>query len=432
MPTWQSRIAGHGAAAPADLTANPAQWREHPDAQATALAEVLAEVGWVQEVIVNRRTGHLVDGHLRVALALERGEATVPVSYVELSDAEEQLVLASLDPLTGMATTDPERLAALLSQVTVSSDTLRARLESLSDRVEPRPGLTDPDATLAERATDIQPGDLFELGGHRLLCGDATNPDAVARVLQDEVPPLMATDPPYGVDYDAEWRQQLDGGARLAVGRVANDDRADWTAVYRLFPGSVAYVWHAGLYASIVEAGLAAAGFQLRAQIVWVKPHFVISRGHYHAQHEPCWVATRDVDQADVDALWYVSGHELCWYGVRGGASVGWTGDRKQSTVWEVRNLSAFGGRQEGEAATGHGTQKPVEVFIRPLRNHTRRGDACFEPFSGSGTALIAAEQLARRCLAIELEPGYVQLAIDRWEAFTGQRARKVGDAAGT
>ncbi|HVL65749.1 MAG TPA: DNA methyltransferase [Vicinamibacterales bacterium] len=284
---------------------------------------------------------------------------------------------------------------------------------------ESAPGFTDPDAIPPLRGTDIMPGDVFRLGAHRLLCGDSTNPAHVAALFAGAVPFLMVTDPPYGVEYDPTWRNRAGVSESLRTGAVANDDRADWSDAWRLFPGDVAYVWHAGIYSSVVESSLVATGFEPRAQIIWRKPRFVLSRGHYHWQHEPCW------------------------YAVRRGAAAKWTGRRNQSTVW---NLATFlrcnhCGAVLAEAAdvsastvwdiehadetgvTRHGTQKPVECMERPLRNHGGRGDAVYEPFSGSGSTLIAAERQRRACFAIELTPGYVQMAIDRWEHYTGQKA---------
>jgi len=158
--------------------------------------------------------------------------------------------------------------------------------------------------------------DVWLLGPHRVLCGDSTQENAVSQLL---LPPsslpqlfLMCTDPPNGVEYDPEWRVAIDGGGRHATGKVANDDRVDWSTAWRLFPGDVAYVWHAGIYAGEVSASLVATQFQIRGQIIWRKQHFVMSRGAYHWQHEPCW------------------------YAVRKGKSAHWRGDRTQTTVWDV------------------------------------------------------------------------------------------------
>jgi DNA modification methylase len=138
-----------------------------------------------------------------------------------------------------------------------------------------------------------------------------------------------------------------------------------------------------------VQDSLEASGFEVRAQIIWAKDRFALSRGHYHWQHEPCW------------------------YAVRGTAS--WTGDRKQTTLWPI-NAREDGGH-------GHGTQKPVECMKRPIENNSSPGQAVYEPFSGSGTTIIAAEMTGRSTHAIELDPAYVDVAIERWQAFTGGQA---------
>jgi DNA modification methylase len=211
---------------------------------------------------------------------------------------------------------------------------------------------------------------------------------------------LMATDPPYGVSYDPAWRAVARPQTGTAVGEVPNDDRVDWSAAYQLFPGNVVYVWHAGIHAAAAAAALTTCGFAIRAQIVWVKQHFALSRGHYHWQHEPCW------------------------YAVREGHTAQWCGGRSQSTVWEVPNLNPHGGTREGEnAVTGHGTQKPVALFARPLLHHTAVGEAIYDPFLGSGTAVIAAETTGRVC-CLEIDPPYVQAAVAR--CYTGQRATRV------
>jgi len=263
---------------------------------------------------------------------------------------------------------------------------------------EPTAGLTDENAVVEPGPTDIVRGELFELGRHRLLCGDATSAGDVTRLLAGATPALMATDPPYGVSYDPAWRHRVNPTQRTAVGRVMNDDRAEWAAAWQLFPGGIAYVWHAALKASAVAADLEAAGFKIRSQIIWVKQHFALSRGDYHWGHEPAWYAVRGKGQ--------------------------WRGDRRQTTVWDVPNLNPMGGsRAADNVVTGHGTQKPVRLFEIPILNHTVAGDAVYDPFGGSGTAIIAAEKLGRACYALDLDPKYVQAAVTRWEAFTGQTA---------
>jgi DNA modification methylase len=200
----------------------------------------------------------------------------------------------------------------------------------------------------------------------------------------------MVTDPPYGVAYDPAWRNRAGLSTTQRVGKVENDDRADWREAWTLFPGEVAYVWHGALHAATVAGSLTACGFEIRAQIVWGKDRLVLGRGHYHWQHEPCWYAVRG------------HGH--------------WSGDRKQTTLWSIPS-------RDQDAETVHGTQKPVECMARPIRNNSQPGQAVYEPFCGSGTTLISAEMEGRACCAIELSPAYVDVAVRRWCDFTGEAA---------
>ena len=180
-------------------------------------------------------------------------------------------------------------------------------------------------------------------------------------------------------------------GDGRATGVVLNDDNADWRDAWALFPGDVAYVWHAGLYAGVVADSLSACEFALRSQIVWAKSNFAIGRGDYHWHHEPCW------------------------YAVRKGAKGHYSGDRKQSTLWKIDKPQ--------KSETGHSTQKPIDCMKRPIENNSSPGQAIYEPFSGSGTTIIAGEMTGRCVHAIELNPAYVDVAVTRWQDFTGKEA---------
>ena len=394
---WRSRIVGHGEADPATLTSNPRNWRTHPRPQLDALAGVLAEVGWVQDVILNRTTGHVVDGHARIQLALTRKEPAVPVVYVELTPEEEAKVLATFDPVGAMAGADPERLAALVREVTTDDAALRGVVQALADEhgIDLGGGGETPEAPEPEldRAEELRakwgtaPGQLWVIGRHRLLCGDSTKVEDVARLLDGATPFLMVTDPPYGVDYEPGWRDGVVGefgSAARQRSRVANDDTNDWQKAWAQFPGAVAYCWHASVHASSTQQALEAAGFEIRAHIVWVKQHFAISRGHYHWKHESCW------------------------YAVREGSTAGWIGDRTQTTVWDIASLNPAGRTEERES---HGTQKPLEAMARPIQNH--EGDV-YDPFVGSGTTLVAAEQAGRRGYALDVDPKCVAVTLER------------------
>src|SRR5271155_537378 len=253
---------------------------------------------------------------------------------------------------------------------------IEASLEDDEDIFEP---CKDEDAI-------TQPGDLFVLGNHRLICGDSTMPDVVEKVTGEYDPILMVTDPTYGVNYDPTWRKTA-----KACGKVHNDDKSDWAATYSLFNGSIAYVWCESLHLAEISKNLEDCGFERKSLIIWVKQHFAFSRGDYHWKHE------------------------ACWYVVKKGHKHNWKGDRKQTTIWEIANLSAFGKNKEEDERTSHSTQKPIECMARPIQNHTDKGDWVYDPFLGSGTTLIAAERLERKCIGIELSPAYCDVIVKRW-----------------
>ena len=205
----------------------------------------------------------------------------------------------------------------------------------------------------------------------------------------------MVTDPPYGVRYDPEWRNRAGLGSTKRTGKVQNDDRADWREAWALFAGEVCYVWHGALHAATVANSLEANGFLVRAQLIWAKQSLVMGRGHYHWQHEPCWYAVRG------------TGH--------------WVGGRKQTMLWQIATHGQ-------DIETTHGTQKPVRCMQRPIENNSVAGEAVYDPFCGSGTTIIAAETTSRKCYAIEVSPSYVDVAVLRWEAFTGKSATLASD----
>jgi DNA modification methylase len=256
----------------------------------------------------------------------------------------------------------------------------------------------------------VQLGDVYEVGRHRLMCGDSTSSDDLHMLFPDsakhkgrlESQLLMVTDPPYGVEYDADWRAEFSGG-NYATGTIANDDRADWTEVWELWNAQVMYVWHGGLHAGTVANSLSMAGYDIRAQIIWNKSSMVFSRGAYHWKHEPCW------------------------YAVRKGSTANWQGDRTQTTVWDCGNGSACAktGDEADEFHAGHISQKPVELFKRPILNHTEPGAIILDPFAGSGSCLIACELTRRVCYTMELEPKFVAAILERATSL-GMEVRKL------
>ena len=366
------------------------------DAAVAKLAGSIKEFGFQQPLVVDEDTVIIV-GHTRLLAAQKLGLAKVPVVVVEGWSEAKKRAYRIADNRVGQETSwELDMLSAELAEF----DQDDALLDVLGfDGKELDELLADDGAdAAAEEAPPVpedpitQPGDLWLCGRHRLLCGDATNADDVAKAMGGVEPHLMVTDPPYGVEYDATWRTKAGLSKTGAHGVVHNDDRADWREAWALFPGDVAYVWHADVMSPAVATSLEAVGYGMRALIVWGKTRLVIGRGHYHHAHEPCWYAVRAKGK----------GH--------------WSGGRKQSTLWTIEHL---------KSETGHSTQKPIECMKRPIENNSSRGQAVYDPFLGSGTTMIAAELTGRACIGIEIDPGYCDVAVERWEKVSGEKATR-------
>ena len=378
--------------------------RLHSDNQIAVLAANMVKFGWTMPCLISD-DGELIAGHGRIMAATQLGLSKIPVLRLSHLDEDHRRALRLSDnSVADMAEWDELNLGLeviCLQALGFDTDLLGFSPEFLDGLLRAAQGVDEVDNGSTEGEDDIpEPpvtpvsvaGDLWQLGSHRLICGDSTSADVVGRLLGGVKPLLMVTDPPYGVEYDPSWRNQAGAAKTKRTGKVLNDDRADWREAWSLFPGDVAYIWHGALHAATVADSLIAAGFAIRSQIIWATDRLVLSRGDYHWQHEPCWYAVRAKGK----------GH--------------WAGDRKQTTLWQIAN-------KDQDAATVHGTQKPVECMRRPILNNSSPGQAVYEPFMGSGTTLIAAETTGRLCYGVELNPVYVDVAIERWQAFTGEEA---------
>lgn len=395
-----------------DLVPYERNTRKHSPVAIQKLARIIGELGWTVPILLDgddivaghkrRLAAQLIyadGGRIRTPGGVELPDGTVPcIDVTGWSEEQRRAYIIADNQTTLDSEWDGEMLRLELAWLDDAGTDMTltgfdgAQLTRLliGDGKE---GNTDPDDTPEPEEVPVtRTGDVWQMGDHVLICGDSTDPDVVSRLLGDEHPHLMVTDPPYGVEYDPSWRNQAGAAKTKRTGKVLNDDRADWREAWALFPGDVAYVWHGALHAATVAESLVAAGFAVRSQIIWAKDQLVLSRGDYHWQHEPCWYAVKKTG----------NGH--------------WAGDRKQTTLWHISS-------KDQDTATVHGTQKPVECMRRPILNNSSPGQAVFEPFMGSGTTLIAAEMTGRRCFAVELNPVYVDVAVRRWEAFTGLEA---------
>ena len=380
-----------------DLVEHPRNPNKHGDKQIALLAKIIRNQGWRNPIVVSADSGFIVAGHGRLMAAKVLNVEQVPVDYQPFdNEAEEYAHLIADNRIAELAEADKSELAKLVRELedkidldltgfdAPSIEELLATKEESQVDAEPK---TDKAAELQVK-WKTEKGQLWKLGEHRLLCGDSTNAKDVDRVLGDDKADIMVTDPPYGVNYDPSWRAEA--GITLnenKLGKVQNDDIADWTPAWQLFDGDVCYVYHAGAKAGTVQQSLEDSGFNIRSQIIWSKDKMALSRGDYHWQHEPCW------------------------YGVRDGKKGNRTEDRTQTTVWQIAARE--------DSGHGHGTQKPVECMARPIRNH--HCSTVYEPFSGSGTTIIACEQLDKKCRAIEIDPNYVAVALERYVDATGK-----------
>jgi DNA modification methylase len=407
--TFRNRIVGNGTESPDQLLANPFNFRIHPRHQEEALEGVLNQVGWVQNIIVNKQTGHVIDGHLRVALALRRNEPEVPVLYVDVDEAEEKLILATIDPLSALAVTDAAQLDALLQDVNSDSPAIQKMLSDLAadnglyfgEQGEP-PG--DPGAQI-DRAEEllakwqVERGQLWVIpsktgnGEHRLLCGDSTNADDVTRVTEGQSISLVVTDPPYGVEYadKNKFLNAIAPGNRIQT-PIANDhgNKNDiqqmWKSAFEqmsavMKPGAVVYCFmpQGGDQMMMMMMMMMGAGIEPRHELIWLKNNHVLGRVDYAYKHEPILYAWKD------------GGHKFY-------------GDFQTSIIECNKPLKS----------DLHPTMKPVELIERLISNSSLRGENVYDMFGGSGTTLVACEQLGRQGRGLEIEPKYVAVILER------------------
>lgn len=405
--------------------------RTHSPEQVSQVAASIREWGWTVPILVGE-DGVIIAGHCRVMAAQQLGILEVPAMVaVGWTESQKRAYVLADNKLAENAGWDTDLLKIELAELKDEGFELELTgfdLGEINDILDVGDLSGEDDAAPPKpEVPTSRHGDVWLLGDHRLACGDSTDQSTVEACLDGALPGIMVTDPPYGVEYDPGWRNEAGASKTERTGKVMNDDRADWTPTWAHFPGDVAYIWHASLYGPVVLASVQKSGFQARSQIVWKKSRFVLSRGHYHWHHEACLYATRpeDIPDEDKDAVIarlqlalsegdYESEHDSAWYAVRKGSKARWSADRRQSTWWDIPMTD------DGDSSH-HGTQKPLECMARAIRNHEFQ--EVYEPFCGTGSTLIACEILGRRCFAIELDPGYVDVAVKRWQTRTGLSA---------
>lgn len=385
-----------------DLLENPANWRSHPKAQRAALRGLLKEIGYA-DALLARREGRrlvLIDGHLRRSIDADQ---VVPVLVLDVTEAEAEKLLLTLDPLAALATPDNEALAELLARVDTESAAVRELLEGLArDAGVSHRLLADPEAIPETPKTQprSRPGDLWEMGAHRLACADATSKRAMEALAAGEQAQVLLTDPPYGVAYVGKTKARL---------RISGDEErglAELLALAFARAGSVLeegarlYVFHpAGPGSVLFAQAFAAQGWKIRQDLVWVKDSLVLGHSDYHYRHEPILYGTTASSKR------------------MGRGGHGWYGSNGEDSVFEVARPPA---------SREHPTAKPVELLRRLIANSSEEKDVVLDPFAGSGSMLAACEILGRRAFLVEIDPTYCDVILRRYEALTGNKPKRL------
>ena len=383
MTDWKNRIIGHGDEPLDEILFNPANWRIHPKAQQEALEGVLSQVGFVQDVIINKQTGHLVDGHLRCQVAARNGEKTIPAVYVDLTPEEESLILATIDPLSAMAATDKQKLDDLLHAVQSDDARVQEMMNGLAEREglefgKQEPADAEPQIDRAAELNEkwqVKTGDLYRIGEHKLLCGDSTKREDVERVMQGELCGACVTDSPYGINRegiendDPEGLQDLLEGV-LSVMPIENGVIINFQSP-RLFP-----VW--------LDA-IRKAGHKFERMIWMYKPNDVCYPWRGWLQKSEAILVSSVGEPSFILAEPYA--HDTY--------TSNWSNETK------------------GKVDGWHGSIKPLPL-IQDLVS--RVAGVLWEPFCGSGTTMVACQNLSRKCRAIEISPNYCAVILERMQ----------------
>lgn len=382
---------------------NPRKDLQPGDPEYDKLKKSILEFDMVEPLVWNKRTGNLVGGHQRLKILKELGIENVEVSVVDLSEAKEKALNLALNKIQGEW--DLPRLKDLLEEldtgdfdIEVTGFDLKEIEDLMNQLYQPEEGLTDDDVVPEALESISRRGDLWSLGNHRLLCGDATIITDVERLMGGEKADMVFTDPPYGVDYGelvSSRSNQKKGGWNNIKGDALSDEDLQSLLSDSLdgAGATVAFVWHPpGARRFLFWNALQLNGWRIAQEIVWVKNALVFGRADYQWRHEPCLYAKKD------------------------GASP--QDNRTATTVWEVAK----------PMSSKHPTQKPVELAEIALLNHTKLGSICYDLFGGSGSTLIACEKLGRRCYMMEIDEHYCDVIIERWQQFTGKQAVMLDD----
>jgi DNA modification methylase len=393
------------------LHQDPANARLHGSENMDAIEGSLRRFGQAEPLVVQAGTGRVIGGNGRLSVMKKLGWTECDVVELDLEDIQATALGIALNRTGELGSWDEDALGKLLKELRIE-DAIEGvgytpedinKLLGEIDLEPPPTGIDDPGPEEPPEAPVTRLGDLWALGNHRILCGDSTKSEDIIRLMQGETAMLLSTDPPYCVDYTGNDRPSIDG----------KQSGKDWTHVYRevdiadlgtfldsalsaclpvVDPHAAIYVWHAHVQQPVIAATFEKHGLLLHQILVWVKPTATFGHSYYRWRHEPCAFGWRKGNKPE-------------------------HGYGSMDTVWEAD----WDGKQR--ITSFHPTSKPTRLFEIPMEQHTKPGAIVLEPFSGSGSQIIAAEKLGRRCRAMEITPAFVDGTISRWEHATGKKA---------
>lgn len=367
------------------------------------LAASIKRFGLVQPIVVNKKTGLVVGGHQRLEAMKLAGEKSASVLFVDLNEQEEKALNIALNAPT-IAGTYTDELQPILDELReeIPHDFIDLRFDQMKLDFNGEGGdLREDDVPDLPKEPIARPGDLWQLGKHRLICGDSSNGETYEQLMGKEKADLIFTDPPYGVSFERGKFQGRNNAPKFDP--IANDELRGAELTHFLiscFQKAHAVAKDCGIYVwapSMAEGyaihrAVAESGFKVQSQLIWRKTPFVMGRADYHWQHE------------------------VCWYGFKG-KNHPWYGGRNKSTVWDC---------PKAQRMDKHPTMKPVALAVTAINNSSRIGDIVLDIFGGSGSTLIGCQQTDRRCFMVELSPAYCDVIIERFEKFTGYTAKKL------
>lgn len=377
-----------------DIKLNPKNRNKHPAEQIDRLVKIIEKTGFRRPGTISNRTGFLVCGEGRYLAAKKLGLKEMPVMFQDYADAQQELADAVADnAIDKWASLDQSGIMQDVKEFEdFDLDLLGIKDFELVDTQTLEPQCDEDEAPAPPSQPITKPGDIYHLGRHKLICGDATISDHLAQIMGEERADMVWTDPPYNVEYEGKTKK------KLKIQNDKQDDESFYQFLYDAYitmlmftrPGGAIYVAHADSEGANFRKALVDAGWLLKQCLVWVKQTLVMGRQDYHWKHEPIL------------------------YGWAPGGSHSWFSDRKQTTVLE------FNKPQRNEQ---HPTMKPVELVEYMVKNSCKPGGLILDVFGGSGTTMIAAEKCGMRACLVELDPVYCDVIVSRWERYTGQKA---------